>query len=142
MLRPCSGVMAFQINQHPVWIMQPRSKETRGAMQKVLPSKRFLMTFMGVGGSGASGEIPDGWESSSDTKNPCGGWDQGHMVNHQRCGYEIRRMVWGKSAEMCGNPVGSEQCDAEASMRWEGCGKANSKRPNACLTPGKEAGPS
>lgn len=37
------------------------------------------MTFMGVGGSGPSGEIPDGWESSSDTANPYGGWDQEHM---------------------------------------------------------------
>lgn len=60
----------------------------------------------GVGGSGPSGEIPDRWES--DTANPYRGWDEGHMVNHQgRCGYEIRETAWGKSAEMCGNPVGS-----------------------------------
>lgn len=32
------------------------------------------MTFMGVGGAG---EIPDGWESSSDTADPYRGWDQG-----------------------------------------------------------------
>lgn len=102
------------------------------------------MTFMGVGGSGASGEIPDGGESrKSDTANPYGGWDQGHMVNHQRrCGYELRQTTRGKSAEMRAKPVGSSQCDAEMRMRWEGCGEANSKRLNACLTPGKEAGPS
>lgn len=36
--------------------------------------QKFLMTFMGVGGAG---EIPDGWESSSDTADPYRGWDQG-----------------------------------------------------------------
>lgn len=51
-------------------------------------------------------------------------------------------MAWGKSEEMCGKPVGSSKCDSEISMRWEGCGKTNSIGLNACLTPGKEAGPS
>lgn len=47
------------------------------------------------------------------------------------CGYEIRWMAWGKS-EKCGKPVGSSKRDAEISMRWEGCGKKNSKGLNAC----------
>lgn len=107
MLRPCSGVMAFQIKS-TANLDYATTKQTQDAMQKVRPSERFLMTFMGVGGSGLSGEIPDEWESSSDTANPYGGWDQGHRVNHQRrCGYEISRSARGKSAEMCGNPVGS-----------------------------------
>lgn len=40
-------------------------------------------------------------------------------------------MAWGKS-KMCGKPVGSSKCDAEISMRWEGCGKTSSKGLNAC----------
>lgn len=73
-------------------------------------------------------------------QTPTEGGTRSTWVNHQgRCGYEIRQTAWGKSAEMCGNPVGSWQRDAEMSMRWEGCGKANSKRLNGLLNARKSS---